>query len=337
MNKAKHAVSLFVSYAQKILQSGTSIRPKTLSIETTNRCNLDCPFCLVGMQGELESVAHSELPRPWGGMSLVLFEKIARDAKAFGIHRMQLHFQGEPLMHKQFVDFIRISKKHGLNTQVFTNGLLLNPELSREIIRAGLDSIRFSVDGATQEVYALNRVGGQFDLVYKNMADMVRIAKEEKSSMELCWQLIAMRNNEHEIDLARKMAQKIGIPYTVKTFAESIPGSAPSSPKYRRQLQVKPCKDIYRAIFVYWTGEVVPCCYDLAGKEVMGNLETQTLEEIWNSSKYTDFRKHLEEVREHPENEPALCKSCLKWTSPSHADLTQRDSSKSVQSALEEA
>ncbi|MSR77614.1 MAG: radical SAM protein [Candidatus Omnitrophica bacterium] len=336
MKSIKNVGAIVKEKIAEAFRSSHQGHPRTLSIETTNRCNLDCPFCLVGMQGELESVAHSELPRPWGAMPLELFEKIARDAKAFGIHRMQLHFQGEPLMHKQFVDFIKISKQYGLNTQVFTNGLLLNPEISRQIIRAGLDSIRFSVDGATQEIYELNRVGGKFDIVHKNMADMVRIAKEEKSSIELCWQIIAMRNNEHQIDLARKMAGEIGIPFLVKTFAESIPGSAPLDPKYRRKLHVKPCKDIYRAIFVYWTGEVVPCCYDLAGKEVMGNLTTETLESIWDSEKYVDFRKRLYEVALHPENEPALCKSCLKWTLPSFKDLTLRENSNEPMDLLEE-
>lgn len=288
-------------------------RPRVLSIETTNRCNLNCPFCLVGMQEDQESVAHDDLPRPWGAMDLKLCEKIADDANAFGIEKMQLHFQGEPLMHKQFVDFIKISKRFGLATQVFTNGLLLNEERSREIVRAGLDVMRFSVDGATQEIYQLNRVGGRFEQVYENMAALVRIVKEEKSSMELMWQFIAMRNNEHEIETARKMAKKIGIPFFVKTFAESVPESAPLNPKYRRQLHPKPCQDIYRSIFVYWNGDVVPCCYDLAGKEIMGNLAQNSLQEIWEGEKYRTFRGRADHAALRPQDEPALCKSCLKW------------------------
>ena len=223
-------------------------------------------------------------------------------------------------MHKRFVDFIRISKKRGLETQVFTNGLLLNEKLSREIVAAGLDVMRFSVDGATQEVYELNRVGGNFETVYQNMADMVRIKNEAGSPIELMWQFIAMRNNEHEIGRARGMARKIGIPFFVKTFAESIPASTPLDPQYRRKLQPKPCQDIYRAIFVYWTGDVVPCCYDLAGKEIMGNLAQKSLEEIWEGEKYRAFRKKTDEAALHPEAEPALCKSCLKWGHPRTQD-----------------
>jgi len=291
-------------------------KPSRIAIELTNRCNLNCPFCLVGMQNQQESVAHNDLTRDWGKMSLELGEKAMREGKAFGMKEVMLHFQGEPLMHKEFVEFVNLGRKNSLRSVVFTNGLLLDEGRSREIIKAGLGSIRFSVDGATQEIYKLNRVGGQFDQVHQNMADFVRIAKEEKSEINIMWQFIAMKNNEHEIPLARKMAEKIDIPFFVKTFAESLPDEATTFEEYRRVLLAKPCRDIYRVMFVYWNGEVVPCCYDQDGKEIMGNLNNQTVTEIWEGESYSSFRQHLIEVLEHPENEPELCKSCLKWTHP---------------------
>ena len=75
--------------------------------------------------------------------------------------------------------------------------------------------------------------------------------------------------------------------------------------------------DIYRNIFVYWNGDVVPCCYDHHGSEIMGNVMENTMDEIWNGERYQAFRKKTLEVIQHPENEPEMCKSCLKWTHPS--------------------
>jgi radical SAM protein with 4Fe4S-binding SPASM domain len=159
-------------------------------------------------------------------------------------------------------------------------------------------------------------VGGRFEKVYQNMVEMVRIAREEKSKIELMWQFIALSNNEHEIEDARKMAKQIGIPIYIKTFAESIPGLSPKNPEYRRGLQDKPCTDIYRAVYVYWNGDVVPCCYDVDGKEIMGNIAENTLEAIWNSEKYISFRKQVDEAVSHPEKESYLCWNCQRWTLP---------------------
>lgn len=89
-----------------------SFKPSRIVIELTNRCNLNCPFCLVGMQAEQSSVAHDDLNRPFGTMEISLVEKIVRESKEFGMKEVMLTFQGEPLLHKHFVDVIRISKKN---------------------------------------------------------------------------------------------------------------------------------------------------------------------------------------------------------------------------------
>ena len=298
------------------LMNGSLSRPTRIAIELTNRCNLNCPFCLVGMDKGGSSVAHDDMNRPFGTMEILLAGKIIREAKEFGLKEVMLTFQGEPLLHKQFVDVIHISKKCGLKTHVFTNGLLLSTDISRQIVREGLDSLRFSVDGASEETYQLNRVGGSFEKVYQNMIEMVRISKEENSKIELMWQFIALSNNEHEVEDAKRMAKEIGIPIYIKTFAESVPELVPRNPEYRRKLQIKPCKDIYKAIYVYWNGEVVPCCYDVDGVEIMGNITENSLNEIWNNKKYISFRKNVDGAVLHPENEPYLCRNCQRWTLP---------------------
>jgi len=303
------------NYVKSRISVPTAI-PVRLCIELTNRCNLNCPFCLVGQQEAKESTAHHEQDRDMGGMDFALCKKIIRNAGEFGIREINLTFQGEPLLYKRkwFPELVQLCKRYGMKPVVYTNGLLLDPDYSREIIDAGLEEIRFSVDGATQEVYKLNRVGGKFERVYQNMRDMVGTAEKAKSNIKLIWQFIAMRNNEHQIEKARVMASEIGMTFEVKTFAESVPEAAPKNNKYRRKLKSLPCTDIYRQAMVYWNGDVVPCCYDLEGEEIMGNLKDNTMEEIWNGEKYRYFRKRLKDSVLLSKKQPDLCKGCLKYT-----------------------
>lgn len=248
-------------------------------------------------------------------MDWKLYEKILGDAVEFGITKIQLHFQGEPLLYKKFPEMVKAAKVAGLFTQAFTNGLPLTQEKASSIIQAGLDSLRFSVDGATQSTYEKNRVGGKLDHALRNMRIMVEEAKNSDSEIELLWQFIALQNNEHEIEVARGLAKDIGIPFFVKTFAETDEKLAPSNSKLRRKLRIKPCIDIYRAIFVYHTGEVVPCCYDQEGENVVGSLKNSSLKQIWHSERYRDLRERINNAEKNPGAEPNMCKNCLKWTS----------------------
>jgi len=291
----------------------------SVGIEPTNHCNLNCPFCLVGQQSLKGSLDHNSLNRPMGFMDLELFNCIIRNVVGLGVKSVLLHFQGEPLLHRDFFEMVRISKHYGLVVRVFTNGLLLNEDKCKKLIEAGLDEIMFSIDGATEETYQLNRVGGNFDKAYENMRDLALLSRQNGSKMRISWQFIAMRNNEHEISMAEELAKKADVKFVVKSFAETDENRAPVDPKIRRKLMSKPCIDIYRSNFIYWDGSVVPCCYDLEGAEVMGNIKKNTLKEIWDCEKYRKFRQRVDEALIHPENEPELCRDCLKYAA--HGNL----------------
>lgn len=301
---------------QRLLRKNTKNIPPRVVVELTNRCNFNCPFCLVGQQNSQDSVAHADLERQFGDIELSLVRKIVGDAKAFGMTEILLTFQGEPLLHHQVTEFVIISRKAGLKTIIFTNGYLLNPEFSRKLIRSGLNSIQFSVDGASDDTYTKNRIGGKFKKVYQNMYDMALLARDENSKINIIWQFIVLRNNEHEVEKARKMADAIGVKFQPKTFAESVPELKAKNPQYQRKLLNKPCRDLVRAMWVYWNGDVVPCCYDLTGKEILGNVKHESLQEIWSNQRYISFRKRIDEAVIHPNNESELCKGCLKWRLP---------------------
>ena len=46
---------------------------------------------------------------------------------------------------------------------------------------------------------------------------------------------------------------------------------------------------------------------------VMGNLAKDSLTEIWDGPTYVDLRRRIDNAATCPEEEPDLCKSCLKW------------------------
>ena len=307
-----------IAKAHKIFREKILRKPTQVVLEPTNRCNLNCPYCMVGMHNEFVSAygtaSHSLMTRPQGAMSEDVFQVVLRNIIAFGIKKVYLHFQGEPFLNTHTPAYARQLKEKGLTVGVFTNGQAFNDHIIDRLADAEIDLIRFSVDGASEESYQRNRVGGRFCRVYENMEKVALACKGKGTRIE--WQFLALRNNEHEIETAREMAEEIGVHFFVKGFRETDDSLAPVDARYRARFQKKPCTDIYLQLGIYWNGDVVPCCYDVDGKEIMGNIADASFQEIWESEKYCRFRKNVADVLTCPECEPVLCKTCLKWVFP---------------------
>ncbi|RJQ27209.1 radical SAM protein [Candidatus Parcubacteria bacterium] len=290
-------------------------KPKQVVIETTNTCNLNCPFCLVGMQNELinahGSVSHNLMTRDFGMMSVETFSKVRNELKNFGIKKAFLHFQGEPFLNKNTPDFAKQLKDDGLWVGIFTNGQAFKNNTIENTVSSEIDLIRFSIDGASEETYQKNRVGGRFSNAYNNMRKVVKAHQGKKTRIE--WQFLPLKNNEHEVAKAQELANEIGVHFFTKSFRVTDPEIAPINEKYQVIYLKKPCTDIYLQLGIYWNGDVVPCCYDVDGKEIMGNINSQSLLAIWNSEKYKLFRKKVDTFDKYPDYEPEICSSCLRW------------------------
>jgi len=285
-------------------------RPTQAVIEVTNHCNLNCPYCMVGKTHNSSndgSAPHSLMNRSMGYMDESTFERVFCEIRRFGIRKVYLHFRGEPFLNSSTAKYAKQLKDVGLFVGIFTNGQAFNDKNIAEIADVEIDLIRFSVDGASEETYCENRKGGTFANVAENMQKMVDAHKDKSTRIE--WQFLPMKNNEHEIDAAREMAEKIGINFFTKGYRKTEEKRVPKSSELRSKYLKKPCTDIYKQLGIYWNGDIVPCCYDVDGFEIMGNINRQNLNEIWNSQKYREFRKNVKTRK----NEPEICKECLRW------------------------
>jgi radical SAM protein with 4Fe4S-binding SPASM domain len=306
---------MILTYLKNKIKERVFKKPTQVILETTNSCNLNCPYCMVGMQNDLVSrhgnTAHDLMSRPVGFMTEETFQLVRKELIKFGIRKTYLHFQGEPFLNKLTPLFARILKEDGFEVGVFTNGQAFNDRNIDELAKTEVDLIRFSVDGASEDTYQQNRVGGRFEKVFENMKKVAIAHKGTKTRIE--WQFLALRNNEHEIDKARSMAKEIGVHLFVKGFRVTDPALVPEQNQYRSTFLSKPCTDIYHQIGIYWNGDIVPCCYDVDGKEIMGNLHKTDLLTIWKNERYSLFRKSVDSFLKSPEDQPHVCKNCLRW------------------------
>jgi len=133
-------------------------------IEPTNRCNLECRTCIRNVWDE-----------PAGQMNSTTFDRIVEGLRSFS-PPPTIFFGGfgEPLAHPDIVEMVLKAKSLGSQVELITNGTMLTPEISRGLIKADLDMLWVSIDGATPESYADVRLGAALPEVLANLANFRR-------------------------------------------------------------------------------------------------------------------------------------------------------------------
>ena len=99
--------------------------PQVIDVVLTTNCNLKCIFCK-----NYETLGTKYI-------SIENFEKIGKQLFPTA-RRVSFCSGGEPYMHKQLIDLLRIIKRYKLETWVLSNGMLLNEKIIRTIVKEEL-------------------------------------------------------------------------------------------------------------------------------------------------------------------------------------------------------
>ena len=174
--------------------------PVCLYLETTNRCNLLCTTCPRTFE-DLE---------PPADMSWELFTSIVDQFPR--IARVVLHGVGEPMMVRGLPRMIRYLKDRGVYVLFNTNGTLLTQRAGRELIDAGLDELRVSLDAATPESFALVRGRDLFARIVRNVRAFTALQGElQCTAPRVSLWLTGLRETIAELPAFVRLARELGV------------------------------------------------------------------------------------------------------------------------------
>src|SRR5208282_1449659 len=128
------------------------------------RCNFACKMCSYGVaRAERQSGERANMP-------LDLVDKISSEASRYGAF-IEL-FGGEPLLHREIAEAVRIASRRNLISVVSTNGLLL-PHLANVIVQSGAHIVRISLDGWDDDSQkARGNVAGSFRAILDGIREL---------------------------------------------------------------------------------------------------------------------------------------------------------------------
>jgi sulfatase maturation enzyme AslB (radical SAM superfamily) len=263
--------------------------PDIVQIEATNICNARCTFC-----------PRDDMKRRQGVMDMALFTKIVDECAVLGIGHVRMHNYGEAFVDKKLPEKIAYAKSKRIpEVGVITNGSLLGPDVARAVTEAGLDAINISLDAAGKETFEATRLGLKYDKVIANVEGLVRIRRElGRNRPKLILSFVRQDNSAEEqafIDHWSAVADKIHI-----TELHNWAGTL------KRRAEVNfPCYRQWLTFTVLWDGRVSLCCADLDGRVIVGDLNEQSIADVWNGDAYRRVRREQLES-----GGPAICRNC---------------------------
>jgi radical SAM protein with 4Fe4S-binding SPASM domain len=174
--------------------------PHILYIETTNRCNSLCPIC----------------PRTFDlrerDADLTYEQFVAILDQAPSARRLVLHGIGEPLMNRDLPRMVAEARRRGLHVLFNSNLVLLREPVAEQLIRAGLNEIRVSMDAATAATYTTIRGINKLPQVTRMIALM--LAARQRLGADhphVSMWFVAMNENIHELPAFVELAATLGV------------------------------------------------------------------------------------------------------------------------------
>lgn len=289
--------------------------PIHMQVELTNYCNLRCPLCPSGIK---------KVKRRPMAMEVELFEHLMNSV---GSHllTMSLWGWGEPLLHPDLADFLRIAQRHPVVTLLSTNGQNLDdPEVINALISYPPSYLIVAIDGLSDKTNSQFRVGAKLQPILSGVRRLAEIKKQNEQILPvLHMRYIVMKHNEHEVPLLKGFAEENGFDLlTVRTLSMiDVPEQdyrtfVPDTDEFKSYHYANGDR-IRRNDFIctepFWfpsmlaDGTIVNCCHDYNAEHPIGTLSRNvTFPEIWFSKQAAEVRRRIRDNRDSV----SFCRHC---------------------------
>ena len=267
-------------------------------VEITNVCNLACDFC-------------PGTTREKGFMTPEVFAQLAEKLRPYTDY-LYLHVMGEPLLHPQLADILRICGERGYRVCITTNGTLLAERLAllREcpaLHKVSVSLHSFEGNGGSEglERYVAQAAESCRVLASGGVICALRLWNQGGADAENA-RILRTLAQIMKTDVAALPADRVGN----RRLAENLfleEGERFDWPHPdREEGDTQFCYGLRRQIAVLRDGTVTPCCLDSEGRLALGNLLTEGLDDILNKPRAAAIRRGFDARRPAE----ALCRRC---------------------------
>ncbi len=261
----------------------------TLALEFVNRCNLTCGMCYI---------ANHTFKKATLGLDQI--KKLIDEAIQYGKTGLLLGVGSEGLLYRDIRKVIEYARSGGImDILLMTNGTLVTEDFSKFVIEQQVSRVCISVDAATPETYEKVRGKDELEKLENNIRTLAETKKRLQSALPVIrLSFCVTEDNRHEQMAFREKWESVVDYLDYQKLADnSYVGREDESPVKELIADedgTKPfCTKPFGYLNVWSNGDISPCCNFHGKSLVFGNIETDTLEDVYNGEKMAALREEM--------------------------------------------
>tara|TARA_B110000971_G_C20022662_1_gene507136 strand:- start:1131 stop:2195 length:1065 start_codon:yes stop_codon:yes gene_type:complete len=287
--------------------------PNTVILELVNRCNLECVMCFQGFRNDAKKST----------LDNSMLDKIFLDFKKNKLNSLMLS-TSEPLLFKNINEVFDRAKDAGImDLLLFTNGTLLNEKNTKMILDSPVTRLFVSIDGYSEETYNKVRVPVSKRLLdnnqrLKNLEDNISYFMKERDKRNndlplVRTSFVSLKENKIEtqqfVNKWREIVDSVEVQkeVSIQAYKDIEILKNKKVPRLKKNYS---CSEPWGQITVYADGTVAPCCNTFGRNLPIGNINENSIKEIWNGEKMTEIREGFKNNQPHK-----TCQICINNTS----------------------
>ena len=270
--------------------------PEHVYVELTNVCNASCTIC-----------ATTTMQRKREIMRMPLFQKVVDECARYKAKKILPFLHGESLLVPGISNYFRYVRQASPDTHVnlTTNGSKLSAKLTETFLGEDLlDSIIISIDGGDKQTYEAIRKGLDYDEVRTNVLHFIRRRNQmDKTKPKVSIAMVIVDENKSTRAELKKIWQE------ADEVRSSVYFNWAGKLKNRDRFEYKGnfCERLYHYITILADGRVGMCCFDSEAQHVVGDINKQSVHEVWHSK---EFRRKRKLLYDRDFDQLTLCSSC---------------------------
>lgn len=292
--------------------------PLNIDIELASVCNLRCPFCFYG---EADWNKRMEKKAPDGKplkrlMPTEMALRIIDEAAIIGVPALKFNWRGESTLHRDYSKIIQYARDKVIKPLGYMAGgpmvpafhdLLVNtnancPDSAIDGLMAATKCM-VSLDSTVEETYRAMRVGGDLDHALRTCKTLIR-----RGHPNLWIRRVITKANIAE-PFARRVREILGDGKYFISEHHAFDRGDTNHALYQGDFERTYCGYPSQRLMIASDGTCFPCCVDTDGTMKVGDINKQTITQVWRG----DPMRYLRATLRDDVFKSKICKNCESW------------------------